>query len=31
MIGKKKEILMKLVNDLKDHKKVKKTYYAIVL
>ena len=31
MIGKKKDILMKLVNDLKDHKKVKKTYYAIVL
>ncbi len=31
MIGKKKDILMKLVNDLKDHKKVKKTYYAVVL
>ena len=31
MIGKKKDILMRLVNDFKDHKKVKKTYYAIVL
>jgi len=31
LIWKKKDILMKLVNDFKDHKKVKKTYYAIVL
>jgi 23S rRNA-/tRNA-specific pseudouridylate synthase len=31
MIWKKKDILMKLVADLKDHKKVKKTYYAVVL
>jgi len=31
MIGKTKNMLMKLVSDLKDHKKVKKTYYAIVL
>jgi len=31
MIWKTKNILTKLVNDLKDHKKVKKTYYAIVL
>ena len=31
MIWKKKDILTKLVADLKDHKKVKKTYYAIVL
>jgi len=30
LIWKKKDILMKLVNDFKDHKKVKKTYYAIV-
>ena len=30
MIGKTKNILTRLVNDLKDHKKVKKTYYAIV-
>jgi len=31
MIGKTKNMLTRLVNDLKDHKKVKKTYYAIVL
>ena len=31
MIAKKKNILTKLVDDLKDHKKIKKTYYAIVL
>jgi 23S rRNA pseudouridine955/2504/2580 synthase len=31
MIGKKKEMLTRMVNDFKDHKKVKKTYYAIVL
>lgn len=31
MIWKKKDILTKLVADFKDHKKVKKTYYTIVL
>lgn len=31
MIWKKKEMLTRLVNDLKDHEKVKKTYYAVVL
>lgn len=31
LIWKKKETLVKLVWDFKDHKKVKKTYYAIVL
>ncbi len=31
MIAKKKDILTKLVRDIKDHKKIKKTYYAIVL
>jgi 23S rRNA-/tRNA-specific pseudouridylate synthase len=31
MIWKKKDMLTRLVNDLKDHDKVKKTYYAIVL
>ena len=31
MIWKSKNMLVRLVNDLKDHKKVKKTYYAIVL
>jgi RluA family pseudouridine synthase len=31
MIAKKKEILIKLVNDFKSHEKVKKTYYAVVL
>ncbi|QFR38727.1 RluA family pseudouridine synthase [Candidatus Gracilibacteria bacterium 28_42_T64] len=31
MIAKKKDILVKLVNDFKSHTKVKKTYYAIVL
>lgn len=31
LIAKKKDILTKLVWDFKDHKKVKKTYYAIVL
>jgi 23S rRNA-/tRNA-specific pseudouridylate synthase len=31
MIAKKKEMLVKLVNDFKSHEKVKKTYYAIVL
>lgn len=31
LIWKKKEILTKLVWDFRDHKKVKKTYYAIVL
>lgn len=31
IIWKKKDILTKLVNDFKDHKKVKKIYYAIVL
>jgi RluA family pseudouridine synthase len=31
MIGKKKDMLTKLVNDFKSHEKVKKTYYAIVL
>jgi len=31
LIWKKKDILTRLVDDFKDHKKVKKTYYAIVL
>ena len=31
MIAKKKDILTKLVNDLKNHNNIKKTYYAIVL
>ena len=31
MIAKKKQILTRLVADLKDHKKIKKTYYALVL
>ena len=31
MIGKKKDLLSKLVDDFKYHEKVKKTYYAIVL
>ena len=31
IIAKKKEILTKLVNDLKNHNNFKKTYYAIVL
>ncbi len=31
MIWKTKNLLTRLVNDFKDHKKVKKTYYAIVL
>ncbi len=31
MIWKTKNLLTKLVNDFKDHKKIKKTYYAIVL
>jgi len=31
MIAKKKDILTRLVNDFKEHKKVGKTYYAIVL
>lgn len=31
MIGKTKNVLTKLASDLKDHKKIKKTYYAIVL
>lgn len=31
MIGKKKEILTQLVSDFKEHKKVKKVYYALVL
>jgi 23S rRNA-/tRNA-specific pseudouridylate synthase len=31
MIAKKKDILTKLVNDFKDHKKIKKTYFALVL
>jgi 23S rRNA pseudouridine955/2504/2580 synthase len=30
MIAKKKDILSKLVADLKSHEKIKKTYYAIV-
>jgi len=30
MIAKKKNILTKLVSDFKNHKKIKKTYYAIV-
>lgn len=31
LIAKRKDILTKLVNDFKDHKKIKKTYYALVL
>ena len=31
MIGKTKNMLTRLVADIKDHKKIKKTYYAIVL
>lgn len=31
LIAKKKDILSKLVDDLKEHKKVRKTYYAVVL
>ena len=31
MIGKTKNMLTKLVADIKDHEKVKKTYYAVVL
>jgi len=31
MIGKTKDLLTRLVNDFKDHKKLKKSYYAIVL
>lgn len=31
MIAKKKDILSRLVNDFKEHKKIEKTYYAIVL
>ena len=31
MIAKKKDILTRLVNDFKDHKKIKKTYFALVL
>jgi len=31
MIAKKKDILVKLVNDFKSHEKVQKTYYAVVL
>ena len=31
IIAKKKDILSRLMKDFKDHKKVKKTYYAIVL
>ena len=31
MIAKKKEMLVRLVSDFKDHKKIKKTYYALVL
>jgi len=31
MIGKTKNMLTRLVSDLKDHEKVKKTYYAVVL
>ncbi|MDD3645834.1 MAG: RluA family pseudouridine synthase [Candidatus Gracilibacteria bacterium] len=31
MIGKKKDMLTRMVADLKDHKKVQKIYYAIVL
>jgi hypothetical protein len=31
MIAKKKNILTKLVSDFKEHKKLEKTYYAIVL
>jgi 23S rRNA-/tRNA-specific pseudouridylate synthase len=30
LIAKKKNILQKLVNDFKNHKNVKKIYYAIV-
>jgi 23S rRNA-/tRNA-specific pseudouridylate synthase len=31
LIGKKKEMLTRLVEDFKDHKKVTKIYYALVL
>jgi len=31
MIAKKKNILTQLVSDFKNHKKIEKTYYAIVL
>ncbi|MDD2907774.1 MAG: RluA family pseudouridine synthase [Candidatus Gracilibacteria bacterium] len=31
MIAKKKEMLVRLVADFKDHKKIKKTYFAIVV
>lgn len=31
IIGKKKDMLTKLVNDFKSHEKVKKVYYAMVL
>ncbi|MDR3150902.1 MAG: hypothetical protein LBU14_04895 [Candidatus Peribacteria bacterium] len=31
LIAKKKNILQKLVNDFKNHTKIKKVYYAIVL
>lgn len=31
LIAKKKDLLVKLVNDFKDHKKLKKTYYCLVL
>ncbi len=31
IIVKKKDILMKIVEDFKNHKKIKKTYYAIVI
>lgn len=31
IIGKKKDILTKLVSDFKEHKKIQKVYYAIVL
>jgi len=31
MIAKKKDILVKLVNDFKSHEKVQKKYYAVVV
>jgi 23S rRNA-/tRNA-specific pseudouridylate synthase len=31
LIAKKKNILQRLVNDFKSHKRIKKVYYAIVL
>jgi len=31
MIAKKKEMLVRLVADFKDHKKIKKTYFAVVV